>query len=473
MGGRGTVWLKVLLAAGALLAFALLVQTVVTYRYVSRNLILQEARRMSQERVRNVERATSRLAHPQDPEALAVVLEDLRSEMPDQIAGIRIVRPDGGLVAASGQVPLEAAVDGPRRAAAPGGAEVIRESVEGRDVLVSVLPCRCGVSRPTGEAVAQTRDTGRLLAEVALYEDSLSAPFSSLRRNAIVSASAACALLIALGLIAIRAGAYIRGKQLEVQLDLAREVQRDLLPSAAGSPPGLDVAAEFLPASRVGGDFYDIVRLPGGRVSFVLGDVSGHGISAALLMGLIHGAMSNPPWGAEEDEPDQSADRLNRLLLAKSSGERFASLFWCSYDPASQRLRYLNAGHPPALWLRRQPDGTWSAERLSGGGPVLGLLAAAEYRTMSVMATAGDLLVLFSDGLTEAPSVLDEPFGEERLIALARATANQPARVICDAILHAVRAFTEGRPAVDDQTLLVVKLWPAGSPVDPRAVNHV
>ena len=78
----------------------------------------------------------------------------------------------------------------------------------------------------------------------------------------------------------------------------------------------------------MGGDFYDIVTLAGGRVSFVVGDVSGHGISAALLMGLIHGAMSNPPWGASED-PDRAAVRLNDLLLTKSSGERFASLFWC------------------------------------------------------------------------------------------------------------------------------------------------
>jgi sigma-B regulation protein RsbU (phosphoserine phosphatase) len=222
----------------------------------------------------------------------------------------------------------------------------------------------------------------------------------------------------------------------------------------------VDVAVECLPAWQVGGDFYDVVSLPGGCVSFVVGDVSGHGISAALLMGLIHGAMSNPPWAATDDPPDRAAARLNELLLAKSSGQRFASLFWCAYDPGLRVLRYVNAGHLPALWLRRTMDGTWDLQRLSEGGPVLGLLAAAAYRTVSVSANDGDLLVLYSDGVTEAPNSRDEQFGEERLIAAAQQSADLPAREICDRILSAVSAFIGDRRAPDDQTLLVVRLWP-------------
>ena len=137
------------------------------------------------------------------------------------------------------------------------------------------------------------------------------------------------------------------------------------------------MAAECIPASQVGGDFYDVVSLPGGQVAFALGDVSGHGISAALLMGLIHGVMSSPPWGVEENDPERGAARLNQLLLTKSSGERYATLFWCGYDPTSGLLRYLNAGHPPPLWIQRRPNGTPSVHRLTGGGPVLGLLSVA------------------------------------------------------------------------------------------------
>jgi sigma-B regulation protein RsbU (phosphoserine phosphatase) len=189
--------------------------------------------------------------------------------------------------------------------------------------------------------------------------------------------------------------------------------------------------------------------------------VSGHGISAALLMGLIHGAMSAPPWGEGGVEPEVAAARLNQLLLAKSSGERYASLFWCAYEPASGVLRYLNAGHPPPIWVRRTADAPCRIERFTEGGPVLGVLASATYDVPSVGAGDGDLLVLFSDGIVEAVNRRDEPFGEDRLIAIVRDRARESARAICDAILDGVRGFSDGRPAHDDQTLVVVRLWRA------------
>jgi hypothetical protein len=449
-----TPWLKVLLAVGAILAVALLVQTIINYRYVSNSLILQDARRVAAERVRNVERA-ARLARPQDAESFRVILEDVRQESADQVAGIALIQSSGAIVAASGQTPAATASGQPEA----GRAAMTRESRDGRTVVVGTFPCRCRFLRRTA-AESTESDPGPLRVQVALFEDSLSAPFARVRRNAILSASAALALLVALSLIAMRAGAYVRGKQLETEMELARQVQKDLLPSAGAGPPGVDVAADCLPSSLVGGDFYDIVSLPEGRVSFVLGDVSGHGVAPALLMGLMHGAMSNPPWGASED-PDRAAARLNHLLLAKSSGERFASLFWCAYDPALRELRYVNAGHLPALLLRRQTGGDAIVERLADGGPVLGLLPGAVYRTVPVAAGDGDLLVLFSDGITEAPCRQGEPFGEERLVAAIQQQRDRPARAICDAVLGAVSVFTAGRPAPDDQTLVVVRLWRA------------
>jgi serine phosphatase RsbU (regulator of sigma subunit) len=465
MNRRSTLGLKALLTAGAVLAIALLVQTVVNYRYVSNNLILQEAIRVAQERVRNVDRA-ARLTRPQDREAFRVLLDDLRSETIDQVAGIALLQSDGTIVVASGKTTVVSVLDKQRQVSTARGSVMTHEWRDGRQILVGAFPCRCGLPRPAGDARGAKSDFGRHFVQVALYQDSLSAPFARLRRNAIVSASAALTLLVALSLIAARASAFVRGKQLEAQMDLARQVQRDILPSAGTGPRGVDFAAECLPAWQVGGDFYDVVSLPGGRVSFVLGDVSGHGISAALLMGLIHGAMSNPPWAATDDPPDRAAVRLNDLLLKKSSEERFASLFWCSYDPASHLLHYVNAGHLPALWLRRAANGTWGLERLSEGGPVLGLLTGAAYRTVSVAASEGDLLVLFSDGVTEAPNNRDEQFGEERVIAVAQQAPDRPTRAICDAILSALRAFTGDRPTPDDQTLLVVRLWRAADGLD-------
>jgi hypothetical protein len=269
MDRPSTLWLKALLIAGAVLAMALLVQTVVTYRYVSRSLILQDARRVAEERVRNVDRA-ARLVRPQDAEAFRVLLEDLRSETADQVAGLALFQSDGTAVAMSGQMAVASLLDTQRKVAADPQAVMTGLWRDGREILVGVFPCRCRLQARAGDAPGATADVGRLFVGVALYRDSLTAPFARLRRNAIVSASAAVTLLTALALIAARAGAYVRGKQLEIQMDLARQVQRDILPSAGAGPLGVDFAAECLPAWQVGGDFYDVVSLPGGRVSFVL-----------------------------------------------------------------------------------------------------------------------------------------------------------------------------------------------------------
>ena len=464
MQRSSSVWVNALLAAGGLLAVALLAQTVMNYRYVSNNLILQEARRVAGERIRNVERA-ARLARPQDAEAYRVLLEDLRVDVADQVASIVLLQSDGTVVTASGGQTAALALSKRGVTLSARDAPINREWREGREVFVGLFPCRCGLPRQT-DAAGGKPAAERLFIEVTLYRDSLSAPFGRLRRNATISASAALALLISLSLIALRLGPYIRGKQLEGQMDLARQVQRDLLPALESQRAVVDVAAECVPAWQVGGDFYDVVSLPHGGVSFVLGDVSGNGLSAALLMSLIHGAMSTPAWGASPEHPHDAAARLNALLLTKSSGDRFASLFWCSYDPATHTLRYLNAGHPPALWLHKAGDGTSTVDRLREGGPVLGLLSGASFRTVEVEAHEGDVIVLFSDGIVDATNSRDEPFGEERLIAVTQHYQQLSARAICDAILSAVRAFAGRKQAQDDQTLLVFRLWPTDRGAD-------
>jgi sigma-B regulation protein RsbU (phosphoserine phosphatase) len=299
------------------------------------------------------------------------------------------------------------------------------------------------------------------LLDIALYEDSLSAPFARLRRNTLVSAAAALTLLASIGIITLRFGSYVRGKQLETQMEIARQVQSNLLPPLEAFPPEVDLAALCLPASLVGGDFYDVVRLTAGRVAFLVGDVSGHGMPAALLMGLLHGAMSSMPWGISDEPPERGAERLNLLLLAKSSGERFASLAWCAYDPEVRVLRYLNAGHPPPLRFRPTASGAVEVDRLKEGGPVLGLLVDAVYRTVAVEAEPGETVALFSDGLVDAIDSRGEDFGEERLIRAIRRRLDLPARAICDAVFAELHEFTGRRPADDDQTLLVVRLWPA------------
>jgi serine phosphatase RsbU (regulator of sigma subunit) len=451
--GRSLLWLRGLLAAGAVLGIVLLVQTVVNYRYVADSLIRQSARRAADDRVRDVERA-ARLTRPQDAAGFQVVLDEVRGDAADQIAEVALLQGDGSRLAASPPATM-ASPQGLRR---PGERTetLVQETRDGRSVFVGVFPCRCSLPRRVDGSSGPSRDGARLQVQLALYEDSLSAPFSRLRRNAIISASAAFALLVASALIAARASTYMRGRQLDAELDLARQVQRDLLP-APESLPKIDVAVACLPASQVGGDFYDAVSLPDGRVSFVLGDVSGHGLTAALLMALVHGAMSNPPWGTSES-PERSAARLNDLLLAKSSGSRFVSVFWCAYDAQSRTLSYLNAGHPPPVLLRTGAGAQDRQELLSAGGPVIGLITSGVFPAAQVIASPGDLLLLVSDGITEAPDAEGRPYGDDRLFEVFERSRTLPASAIRDAILASVAAFTGHAPPLDDRTLLVVRL---------------
>jgi hypothetical protein len=459
----GGLWIATLLTVGTTLAVVLLIQTAMNYRYVSENLIRREARQVAENTVRIVERA-ARTGRLEDVQSAVSLLDELRSERADSVAWI-VLRQDAEVIASAGNPGSPRPRRPARRGAPDEGMESDRSS-DGRDLLVGAFPCRCGV----GSASRGARGAGPVFVsiEIGLYRDGLTAPFARLRRDALVSTAAALTLLISLLLIARRAGAYVRGKQLEAQVNVARQVQRDLLPGPGSQLPGVDVAAECLPTARVGGDFFDIVALPGRRYAFLVGDVSGHGISAALLMGLIHGAMSGPPWGVADDEANRAAE-LNHLLVTKSSEDRFASLFWCAFDPAAASLRYINAGHPPPFLIRRRDDHSAAIDRLTAGGPVLGLLEAARYAVEQTPAAPGDVLVLFSDGLVEATNDAGEFFGDDRLLAAIRPSAGLPARTMVDAILSAVGTFTGGRPAEDDQTLLIVRLPPPGlRPSDTR-----
>jgi hypothetical protein len=450
---RGLIF-KLLLAAGALLAVTLLAQTLINYQYVSENLIRQEARRTAQERVRGLE-LSARLARPEDAAGYQAVLDDFREDFADQIASILLLRADGTTVASSGVTVQPFTTEARRRFTAQRDPELTIGEVDGRATFSGVFLCRCSLP---AAAAAPAPPAGRLFVQMTIYRDSLSAPFARLRRNAIVSAAAAVALLVALTLIAVRFGSYVRGKQLEGQLEIARQVQRALLPAAGAWPAGVDAAGLCDPASQVGGDFFDVHERADGCVAFSLGDVSGHGMPAALLMSMLHGAIHGSSSASPDESPDRTAARLNALLAAKSTGERFASMIACVFDPASGTLRYANAGHPPGLLLERQ-SGLERVARLAEGGPVLGVLPDAAYQASTVETAPGDLLVLFSDGIVEAMNRQDEYFGEGRVLDLIERHRTEPARALCERLLAAVTSFAESRPAADDRTILVVRLW--------------
>ena len=204
------------------------------------------------------------------------------------------------------------------------------------------------------------------------------------------------------------------------------------------------------------GDFYDAFLAADGRVAMVLGDVSGKGVPAALVMGVIHGAVRSSAWPESTAGHERESGRLNRLLCEKSEGARYASMFWCYYEPGTRRLRYVNAGHCPALLVGRRAGETTVAG-LEVGGPVLGLLDDARYEQARCEVCPGDVLVVYSDGLVEATGPGGEEYGESRLRdCLASAAACDPAE-IRDAILASARAFVGTAVPRDDVTLLVAR----------------
>jgi sigma-B regulation protein RsbU (phosphoserine phosphatase) len=203
-----------------------------------------------------------------------------------------------------------------------------------------------------------------------------------------------------------------------------------------------------------------------GDVGLVLGDVSGKGLPAALLMGVVQGAVRASTVTGSAADHEQAAERLNHLLCMKTARERFVSLFWCYFDRRESVLRYVNAGHLPPLLVRQNGDGPQNVTHLDSGGPVLGLLPGARYKQAQVSVEPGDLLVVFSDGILEAANSRDEEFGEDGVLASVRRNWTRSPRDLCGAILADVGAFLGKELPQDDQTLLVIRLDPAARKIE-------
>jgi serine phosphatase RsbU (regulator of sigma subunit) len=309
--------------------------------------------------------------------------------------------------------------------------------------------------------------------ETAIYLDGVSISFAPLLQNLIVGCSAAIALLVAVVVIGLRFRHYLQGKQYEEELALARRVQHDLFPTESVPTGNIEFAARFIPSRQVGGDLYDIFETDDGGVGMVLGDVSGKGLSAALLMGVVQGAVRTSSDAGLAEHHEHSAERLNHLLCMKTARERFVSLFWCYLNRDANHLSYINAGHLPALLVRERfgkPD-VWRLEQ--GGGPVLGVVPGARYKQAEVDIEPGDLLVVFSDGISEAANAAGDEFGEEGIIESVMRNWKRPAAEVCDAVLADIGKFLDKEVPHDDQTLMVVRLEHVGAARDAAPLDRV
>jgi len=233
------------------------------------------------------------------------------------------------------------------------------------------------------------------------------------------------------------------------ELAEALKIQQRLLPQQVPQIDGWELAVSWQPASGVGGDCFDTIRFDDSRLALTIADVVGKGIPAALLMSNLQAAVR--AFASEAVEPSALCHQVNRILCGNIAEGRFISFFYCVLDAPAGVLTYTNAGHYLPMLVRA--DGT--VERLGVGGPVLGVLADAEYEQAAVTLGPGDRLVLFTDGLTEARDARDEEFGEDRLLAAAVTHRTCSAPALQARLADAVAQFTGGL-LQDDATLMVL-----------------
>ncbi len=241
-------------------------------------------------------------------------------------------------------------------------------------------------------------------------------------------------------------------RHMEEDMRMAAEIQTGLLPREAPDIPGYELSGINQPCRTVGGDYYDFVA-EGGRVLIALGDVSGKGTGAALLMTVLRAAV-RAHW--TEDSLADAVSRINRTVCQNVPSNKFVTFFVATLDPASGELTYVNAGHNPPLLIRAGAE----VELLQEGGIVLGFFENNPYDFGRVGMRPGDTLLAYSDGVTETWSPEGDEFGEERLSALAAKSHELGARALQDEILREIERFEAGARATDDRTLVVLKRLP-------------
>jgi sigma-B regulation protein RsbU (phosphoserine phosphatase) len=287
------------------------------------------------------------------------------------------------------------------------------------------------------------------------------------------------------------------------EMEIAREVQQRLFPQTSPSVRGVEIAGHCRPALGIGGDYYDFIALDresdgtaqtSSRLGVAIGDVSGKGISAALLMASLRASLRGQTLTGFDLA--HLVRNVNLLLYDSSDSNRYATFFFAQYDPATRQLTYVNAGHNAPVILRpttvagaqgaspscrREIEGSAASDasaisvvqtapnqvaangaceilRLEEGGPVVGLLVEASYQQCVLTMEAGDVLIGYTDGISEAMNSADEEWGEERMIAHAASCVHLSAQQMLDSLLDAADRFAGGAPQHDDMTLVLMKI---------------
>ncbi len=298
------------------------------------------------------------------------------------------------------------------------------------------------------EMVAPLASRGKVIGAFNLESDRLAAySRDDLKRLAAFADSAAVAIEVA----RLHEEA-VRSRQLEEDLAIARQIQLTFLPQAAPQLPGFDLAGLNVPSQEVGGDYYDFIEMAPGQLGLAIGDVAGKGVSAGLIMASFRASLLTEV--RNNYAISTILTKVNRLLIDSTEPNRFVTAFYGVLDLAERRLTYSSAGHYPALLVHE--DG--AVEELSEGGTILGAFPVVEFKEELRFLRPGDMLLLYTDGVTEARNRAGEEFGVPRLIDLAVTARARPAAKIVSAIERAVRSYSKKRVPDDDLTLIVLKV---------------
>jgi sigma-B regulation protein RsbU (phosphoserine phosphatase) len=357
----------------------------------------------------------------------------------------------------------------PKEAVFTGNCITVRELSRRKEPLpVYFDDPRSWAARLNGSEAAALRDLGaQLLLPLARKDDLLGfitlgpkyaeAPYSATDLNLLRSVASQTALAVENSrLVSAIASETADREVIQRELAIAREVQQRLFPQSYPQIPDLEYCGTCRPAREVGGDYYDFLLLPNQNLGIAIGDVSGKGIPASLLMASLQACLRGQTM-AGSTSIHRLMENIDHLIYAATPGNRYATFFHGQYDPDLRRLTYVNAGHNAPIILRYSRC-SYECLRLEVGGPPVGLLPHCQYESAEVDLQPGDILVFFTDGISEAMNSADEEWGECRLIeAVTNSIASRPSEMVGE-IFQAADAFTAGAPQHDDMTVVVARI---------------
>ncbi|MDQ3088914.1 MAG: PP2C family protein-serine/threonine phosphatase, partial [Acidobacteriota bacterium] len=250
----------------------------------------------------------------------------------------------------------------------------------------------------------------------------------------------------------------VQKERINRELEIAREVQERLFPQELPKIEGLDYFGACRSALDVGGDYYDFLELPENKFGIAIGDISGKGIGAALMMASLQASLRGQSLHFKSDLAGLMA-QINALVYDASTSNRYATFFFALYEPQTRKLAYVNAGHNPPFLIRKK-ENNFEVIRLEEGGAVVGMLPPmiVSYKQGEVQLQTGDLLVGFTDGISEAMNPQDEEWGEDAMLEKLKTVTENPAAEILPFIVACADEFANGAKQHDDMTMIIVRV---------------